>query len=340
MEDVRRNNNYCVYIHTSPNGKMYIGQTGDKPERRWKNDGSGYLQKNKSTGKYNQPAFAHAILKYGWNNFQHDIIANNLTKEEADDLEKLLINKFNTMNSKYGYNLAEGGSRGSPSEETRRKMSESHKGNLLSEETKRKLSALNKGENNPNYGKHLSEETRKKLSEANKGENCYNYGKHPSEETRRKMSESHKGKRLSEETKRKLSEAIKGENHPLYGKHLSDETKKKLSEANKGKRLSEETKRKISESVKGEKNPNYGKNFSEETRKKMSESHPNSKKIAMIDKDSGMILKVFNSVREAGRETGIYYTNIIKCCKKHPSCKTAGGFIWEYYENTVKKEVI
>ena len=261
MEEIRKNNNYCVYIHTSPNGKMYIGQTGDKPERRWKNDGSGYLHKDKNTGKYNQPAFAYAILKYGWNNFQHDIIANNLTKEAADDLEKLLINKFNTMNSKYGYNLREGGSRGHPSEETRRKMSESKKGVLLSEETKRKLSTLNKGENNPNYGKHPSEETRKKLSEANKGENNYNYGKHPSEETRRKMSESHKGKCLSEETKRKLSEANKGENHPLYGKHLSEETKKKLSEANKGKRLSEETKRKISASTKGEKILIMGKFF-------------------------------------------------------------------------------
>lgn len=339
MEDIRKNNNYCVYIHTSPNGKMYVGQTGGKPERRWKNDGSGYLHKNKNTGKYNQPAFANAILKYGWENFNHEIVTSNLTKEEADDLEKLLINKFNTMNSKYGYNLAEGGSRGSLSEETRKKISESHKGMFLSEETKRKLSALNKGENNPNYGKHSSEETRKKISESLKGENSYIYGKHLSEETRKKLSESHKGKRLSEETKRKLSEAIKGENHPLYGKHLSDETKKKLSEANKGKRLLEETKRKISESLKGEKNPNYGKKFSDETRKKMKDSRPDSKRVAMIDKDSGMILKVFNSVREAGRETGIYYTNIIKCCKKHQSYKTAGGFIWRYYED-VKEEVI
>jgi len=29
------NKNYCVYKHTSPNGKMYIGMTGQNPEKRW-----------------------------------------------------------------------------------------------------------------------------------------------------------------------------------------------------------------------------------------------------------------------------------------------------------------
>lgn len=44
-------------------------------------------------------------------------------------------------------------------EETKKKMSESHKGKIRSEETRKKLSEINKG-------KHLSEETRKKMSEA------------------------------------------------------------------------------------------------------------------------------------------------------------------------------
>lgn len=54
------------------------------------------------------------------------------------------------------------------SEETRRKISESHKGKILSEETKRKLSEANKG-NTYHKGKKHSEETRIKISEANKG---------------------------------------------------------------------------------------------------------------------------------------------------------------------------
>lgn len=78
-------------------------------------------------------------------------------------------------------------------EETRRKNSESHKGNQYalgcsrSEETRRKLSKAHKG-------KHLSEEHKRKLSEAKKGRSGPNKGKAFSEETRKKMSESRKGK--------------------------------------------------------------------------------------------------------------------------------------------------
>ena len=77
---------YSVYIHTNKNnGKNYIGMTSTKPERRWGRQGEGYLRiKN---GKYCQPAFANAILKYGWDSFQHEIIATNLTFEEASELE-------------------------------------------------------------------------------------------------------------------------------------------------------------------------------------------------------------------------------------------------------------
>ena len=125
MEDTRKNNNYCVYIHTSPNGKIYVGQTGDKPEKRW-NNGKGYLQKK--NGKYNQPAFAYAIQKYGWDNFEHEVIADNLTKEEANNFEKLLINKLDTINPKFGYNCKEGGSNGSLSEKTKKKIGKSLKG--------------------------------------------------------------------------------------------------------------------------------------------------------------------------------------------------------------------
>ena len=92
-----------------------------------------------------------------------------------------------------------------------------------SEETRKKISEAHKG-------KHRSEETRKKISEAHKGKESWIKGKHLSEETRKKLSESHKGKVFSEEHRRKLSEAKKG-------KHRSEETCRKISEARKGKTL-------------------------------------------------------------------------------------------------------
>lgn len=57
----------------------------------------------------------------------------------------------------------------------------------ISEDTRRKMSESHKGEKNSFYCKHLSDEHRRKISEAMKG-------KHRSEETRRKMSEAKKGK--------------------------------------------------------------------------------------------------------------------------------------------------
>lgn len=235
MGNIIENGNYCVYAHISPSGKIYVGQTSVEPEKRWRNNGKGYL--SKKNGKYLQPIFAHAILKYGWDNFKHEIIANNLTKEEADNFEKILIEKLNTMDSNYGYNLRECGSHGSLSDESKRKISEANKGKVMSEESKKKISEALKGDKSPLYGTHHSEETRKKLSEARKRRIF-------SEETRRKISEANKGENnwnfgghLSEETKKKMSEARKGKKHFMYGKHHSEETKRKIKESQKMRKI-------------------------------------------------------------------------------------------------------
>ena len=58
-------------------------------------------------------------------------------------------------------------------------------GRSPTDETRRKMSEALKGEKHPFYGKHHSEETRKKMREAQKGRQF-------SEETRKKMSEAHK----------------------------------------------------------------------------------------------------------------------------------------------------
>ena len=63
---------YTVYKHTAPNGKVYIGITSHSIEGRWRKDGSGYKLNNH---------FWNAIQKYGWNNFKHEILFENLMKE-------------------------------------------------------------------------------------------------------------------------------------------------------------------------------------------------------------------------------------------------------------------
>lgn len=65
-----------IYMHTNKiNNKKYIGQIKQNPERRWREGGKGYVD---------SPKFWNAIQKYGWDNFEHEIIeVINGTSSEA-----------------------------------------------------------------------------------------------------------------------------------------------------------------------------------------------------------------------------------------------------------------
>lgn len=168
-------NNYMVYRHTAPNGKMYVGITSQGSIRRWRN-GNGY--------RHNKH-FDSAIRKYGWNNFKHEILLDNLTSEQATLAEMLFIGYWDLTDNKKGYNKTSGGVVNyNVSEETKEKKSEIMRGRHVGGGVKGVLA----GANNPNYGKPLSEETKRKLSESKRGEKAYWYGKHLSEETKQKLS--------------------------------------------------------------------------------------------------------------------------------------------------------
>lgn len=90
---------WTVYKHTTPNGKVYIGITLQKPEKRWGN-GNNYKGNN---------YFYHAIQKYGWQNITHEIVCSCRTKDEACEEEKRLISEYKATDREYGYNLTDGG---------------------------------------------------------------------------------------------------------------------------------------------------------------------------------------------------------------------------------------
>ena len=74
---------YSVYMHINKiNGKKYIGITSQRPKSRWHN-GKGYAQ---------QRRFYSAIKSYGWDNFEHIILFNGLTKKEAEEKLSFLEN--------------------------------------------------------------------------------------------------------------------------------------------------------------------------------------------------------------------------------------------------------
>lgn len=109
---------YCVYMHKNKtNGKVYIGITCQKPHNRWK-EGRGY----KNT------IFAKAIKKYGWDGFEHIILYDKISKEDATQKEIELIKKYNSKDINFGYNMTDGGEATfgfKHSEESIKKMSES-----------------------------------------------------------------------------------------------------------------------------------------------------------------------------------------------------------------------
>ena len=165
-------------IKNQVNGKQLIGQTISTINQRWSRH-----RCDARNGAHHNPHFQAAWNKYGEATFEFFVIDE--TAKNVDELN--VLETFYIATTPNLYNLTSGGRNGSPSAETRRKISEARKGMTFTAEHRRKLSEARKG--CPSYwkGKKRSVETRCKISAALKG-------KPLSVETRRKMSESRKGK--------------------------------------------------------------------------------------------------------------------------------------------------
>ena len=144
--------NYCVYKHTTPSGKVYIGMTSNAPEKRWKN-GNGYKLCT---------AFNRAIEKYGWENIIHEVVCVGLTKEQAEAKEKELILQHDSASPEHGYNLTSGGESYSPNEEWRCMASKAHKEFYKNHPEAREAISLSQ------IGRKAKESTKKKMSASRK----------------------------------------------------------------------------------------------------------------------------------------------------------------------------
>lgn len=129
---------YCIYKHTSPSGKVYIGQTCQKVWVRWLHNGNGYQD---------CPILWRAIQKYEWKNFTHDIILEGISKSEADYAEKYLIKWYKLHNM--SYNVTDGGEGGCGlipwNKGIKTNIIPWNKGIPMSDEIKAKVSKAKKG---------------------------------------------------------------------------------------------------------------------------------------------------------------------------------------------------
>lgn len=78
---------WCVYRHTVPDGRMYIGIAQEPAKIRWSN-GGGYRE---------NPPFWECIKSVGWENITHEILIGGLDKREARKKESEFIEKFGTL---------------------------------------------------------------------------------------------------------------------------------------------------------------------------------------------------------------------------------------------------
>jgi hypothetical protein len=195
METITHTSFVYKWIHL-PTGKWYIGSRtakGCHPD-------DGYITSSQLVNplvEQNPSEWIREIIKTG-------------TPDEMIRFESNLLESLDAKNDSQSYNQHNGDGKFTrtgvrASEETRRKQSESIKGDRHP----------NKGKPSPNKGKKASEETRKKQSLAKIGK------KRPP---------------FKPETREKIGAAKKGSNHPSFGKPLSDEHKEKLREAFVGKK--------------------------------------------------------------------------------------------------------
>jgi group I intron endonuclease len=181
-----------VYVlDNKVNGKVYVGQTIHPLSIRWSQH-----KHNAFIRKLNYPLYT-AIRKYGPDAFDVIEIGQAEDQNHLDEMEKAVIDIFNSMDRTKGYNLTAGGQgvRAKPSIETRLKMGRSRKGKKHSEETRKKMSLALLGNkrgtgNKGSRGWHWSEEDRKRMSEQRRGEKNGNFGRKHSEETKQKCREA------------------------------------------------------------------------------------------------------------------------------------------------------
>lgn len=113
---------WTVYMHINKiNKKKYIGITSRSPEKRWGKNGQYYRPAH---GNNNH--FYNAICKYGWDNFDHQILVTHLNCQYAALFEIVLIRYYKTLEP-MGYNAKIGGQIGTYgvqySDELRKKKS-------------------------------------------------------------------------------------------------------------------------------------------------------------------------------------------------------------------------
>ena len=270
--------NFRLYVVTNIiNGKQYVGQTCRSMQERW----NGHCKLSSTTSLLRQ-----AIAKYGKDAFDVQVIIESLSIDQANDLEKLFI-QLNSTLAPGGYNLQHGGMNGLHSEQTKQKISQSHRGRVFTEEHRKNLSGPRGPMSLESLEKRNTPEYSKLLSESQRGNKNHNFGKRTPDITRQKIGKALSGEKnhaylhdidrdeiceryLAKESARQIAISLGIGSSTVYRILQSASILRSRSEAQKGKKASAKTRKKQSKAHVGENNHFYGKTHSASAREKIS----------------------------------------------------------------------
>jgi group I intron endonuclease len=184
------------------NGKIYVGQTTQRPAKRWASHKAGV--------KNPKWPIHRAIARHGAENFDFAVIEECQDRETLDQAECRWIAELRSKKPG-GYNVTDGGGGINGykfSAEACAKLGDRSRGRHVSQETGRKISEAKRGQ-------RLGDETRRRMAAAR-------IGKKHSPEVREKIARSNRGKKRSDAHKEQLRQFRLGFRH-------TDEAKAKFS---------------------------------------------------------------------------------------------------------------
>lgn len=225
---------YTYLIKFKPTGQYYYGS-------RFKNVRLGINPEDDLMIKYQTSSkdINDLIAQYGLEAFEWEVRRTFDTPEQATDWETRVLKRCKVLESKKWLN---GNIAGyiMPTEESRKKISDFHKGKAKSDEHRKNLSESQKGKPKVN-SKNQTLEYRALMSKLKSGTNNAMYGKHHSEETKAKIGAL-------------LSERIKGENNPMKKVEWTEERREHMRQIRaKRQPWTEEQKQAVADKLRGQK---------------------------------------------------------------------------------------
>lgn len=301
-----------IYITTNHiNGKQYIGQKKYDKQDKWKDYlGSGII-------------LSKAIEKYGKENFSKEIIEECKSKEKLDEREKYWISYYNAVDSDNFYNIASGGDGGNTiagySEEQLRQYKE-YKSKLHKE-------TVHRGEDATSA--KLTEKQVMEIIDRLKNNdfnldiaNDYNVSPRTIDDIRKHKTWTHLTNNIifDDISSRKRPRGTKPVvQYSEDGKYIS--TYKSARDAQRELGINYKL---ISSVCNGEKRIAHGYiwRFEGDSFNKYNTENLHLVKVDQYDKN-GILLKTWDSIREAENAIGIHLSSVLK-----GTSKSAGGFYW------------